>query len=125
MNHSLPGGSRQMPRTEADNERVRDEQRARILDGARAVFARRGMAATMAEVAAAAGVSQGLAYRYFASKDELFRALVAEAMRPDDLLVDTSATPGAQLRRMLTVVLESRRDHPEMYQLMYHVLSDA
>jgi len=114
-----------VPRTEADNERVRDEQRARILNGARAVFARRGIAATMAEVAAEAGVSQGLAYRYFASKDELFRALVADAMRPDDLQVDPSAAPGAQLRRLLTVVLETRRDHPEMYQLMYHVLSDS
>jgi AcrR family transcriptional regulator len=114
-----------VPRSEADNERVRDEQRARILNGARAVFARRGMAATMAEVAAEAGVSQGLAYRYFASKDELFRALVADAMRPDDLRLDASGTPGAQLRRLLTVVLEARRDYPEMYQLMYHVLSDA
>src|SRR5215468_2908368 len=124
MNHSLPGGSRQMPRTEADNERVRDEQRARILDGAREVFARRGMAATMAEVAAAAGVSQGLAYRYFASKNELFRALVAETMQWSDLRIDHTGTPGEQLRFLLTALLEARRDQPEMFQVMYHVLSD-
>src|SRR5215468_10032538 len=112
MNHSLPGGSRQMPRTEADNERVRDEQRARILDGARAVFARRGMAATMAEVAAAAGVSQGLAYRYFASKDELFRALVAEAMLSSDLPEAMSDAPSASLEFLVSRLLEVRRDHP-------------
>jgi AcrR family transcriptional regulator len=41
----------------------------------------------MAEVAVAAGVSQGLAYRYFANKDELFRALVAKAghRRPEPM----------------------------------------
>jgi AcrR family transcriptional regulator len=113
-----------VPRTEAANQRVRDEQRARILDGARTVFARRGMAATMAEVAAAAGVSQGLAYRYFASKDELFHALVADAMRSDIPPLDHSGTPGARLEHLLTRLLEARRDHPEMFQLMHHVLSD-
>jgi AcrR family transcriptional regulator len=114
-----------VPRTEAANRRVRDEQRARILDGARAAFARRGMAATMADVAAAAGVSQGLAYRYFASKDELFRALVADAMRTDDLQVVVSGTPGARLEQLLTRLLEFRRDHPDMFQLLHHVLSDT
>jgi AcrR family transcriptional regulator len=112
-----------MPRTEEENERLREEQRARILDGARAVFARRGMAATMAEVADAAGVSQGLAYRYFAGKEELFRALVADAMQ-GDMQPDASGTPGERLRRLLTVILDLRRDRPEMYQLMYQVLSD-
>jgi AcrR family transcriptional regulator len=113
-----------MPRTEAENQRVRDEQRARILDAARTVFARRGMAATMADVAAAAGVSQGLAYRYFAGKDELFRALVVDAMRADIPQIDDSGTPGARLQHLLTRLLEARRDHPEMFQLMNHVLSD-
>jgi AcrR family transcriptional regulator len=114
-----------VPRSEAENQRVRDEQRARILDGARAVFARRGMAATMAEVAEAAGISQGLAYRYFASKDELYRALVLEGLTSDeDPRLPTSGTPGERLERLLTVLLEARRDRPELFQLMYHVMSD-
>jgi AcrR family transcriptional regulator len=113
-----------VPRTEAENERVRDEQRARILEGARAVFARRGMAATMADVAAAAGVSQGLAYRYFAGKDELYRALVADAMRPDDLPWTAPDAARPQLVPLLTRLLEARRDHPEMFQLLYQVLHD-
>jgi AcrR family transcriptional regulator len=114
-----------VPRSKAENQRVRDEQRARILDGARAVFARSGMAATMAEVAEAAGVSQGLAYRYFASKDELYRALVVDAMSSnDDLRLSASGTPGERLRRLLAVLIEARRDHPEAFQLLYHVMSD-
>lgn len=80
----------------------------------------------MAEVAAAADVSQGLAYRYFAGKDELVRALVAEALRSDRdaRLVQTSGTPGERLRRLLTAILEARRDHPEVFQLIDHVLED-
>lgn len=113
-----------MPRSEAENQRVRDEQRARILDGARTAFARTGMVTTMADVASAAGVSQGLAYRYFASKDELIRALVAEAMSSDNVRVDIEGTPGVKLRHLLTVILEARRDHPEVFLLMHHVLSD-
>src|SRR5262245_10565427 len=58
-----------MPRTEEANQRVREAQRAKILDGATAAIARKGWAATMADVAAAAEVSQGLAYRYFANKE--------------------------------------------------------
>ena len=113
-----------MPRSEAENQRVRDEQRARILDGARTAFARTGMATTMADVASAAGVSQGLAYRYFASKEELIRALVADAMSSDNLRVEVEGAPGVRLRSVLTRILEARRDHPEVFLLMNHVLSD-
>jgi len=113
-----------MPRTPAANQRVRDEQRARILNGARAVFARRGLAATMAEVAAEAGVSQGLAYRYFASKDELYRALVREALLSSDLPQAMSDAPSASLEFLVSRLLEVRRDHPEFVQILYRVLSE-
>src|SRR5215469_2755637 len=113
-----------MPRTLAANQRVRDEQRAKILNGARAVFARRGLAATMAEVAAEAGVSQGLAYRYFASKDELYRALVREALLSSDLPEAMSDAPSASLEFLVSRLLEVRRDHPEFVQILYRVLSE-
>ena len=111
------------PRTEEANQRLRDEQRAKIMEGALKVFARRGLAATMAEVATEAGVSQGLAYRYFAGKDDLFRALVRESLQPTDT-PQLTGTPGARLELLLTRVFASRREHPEMVQIFYHVLSD-
>src|SRR6266700_5728769 len=114
-----------MPRTEEANRRIRDERRARILDSARAAFARRGLAATMAEVAAAAGVSQGLAYRYFASKDELFHALVEEVTRSSEgpRVAEMPGTPAERLRLLVSALLEGRREHPELYQILDHVLS--
>ncbi len=55
------------------------ETRKRILDAASQVFARRGYGqATVEEIAAEAGVSNGALYHHFASKEELFRAIVEE-----------------------------------------------
>jgi AcrR family transcriptional regulator len=56
---------------------LKDEVRARILDGALEVFARDGFArATMASIAKAAGLGAASIYRYYESKDELFDAVI-------------------------------------------------
>jgi AcrR family transcriptional regulator len=56
-----------------------ERTRARILDSALRLFAERGYeATTMRDVAREAGASVGLAYRYFASKDEFALALFEE-----------------------------------------------
>jgi len=57
-----------MPRTEDANQRIREEQRTKILEAALSVFARQGTDATIADVATAANVSYGLIYRYFVNK---------------------------------------------------------
>lgn len=116
-----------MPRTEMENQRLRESARARILAGARTAFARRGPAATMADVATAAGVSQGLPYRYFRDKAELIRALVAEVVghagaAPDD--GPRAATAGDRLRRLVTDLVEARRAQPEIFALLDPIVRD-
>jgi len=116
-----------MPRTEVANERVRQDARARILAGARAAFARKGLAATMADVAASAGVSQGLPYRYFADKNALVRLLVTEAVQQADAKGSPLAQPGSateRLHRLVTSLVEARRAQPELFLLFQHVASD-
>jgi AcrR family transcriptional regulator len=59
---------------EADEDSAKRRQ---IVEGARAVFLARGFdAASMADIAKAAGVSKGTLYVYFKDKDELFAAIV-------------------------------------------------
>jgi AcrR family transcriptional regulator len=54
-------------------------RREQLLDAAMSVFGRKGVqAASTREVAAAAGVAPGLLYHYFASKEALVLAVVAE-----------------------------------------------
>jgi AcrR family transcriptional regulator len=50
----------------------------RILDAAAEVFAEQGLGATLADVAARAGVGVATVYRRFANKDDLILALFAE-----------------------------------------------
>ena len=63
---------------------VADEEsskRRQILDGARKLFLDLGFdAASMGEIARAAGVSKGTLYVYFADKNHLFEAIVEEEM---------------------------------------------
>jgi AcrR family transcriptional regulator len=56
-----------------------DERRDKILDAARTVFARRGYhGASTAEIAIAAGCSEPMLYKHFASKQGLFVAALQE-----------------------------------------------
>ena len=53
-------------------------KRRQIIEGARTVFLARGFdAASMGDIAKAAGVSKGTLYVYFKDKDELFAAIVS------------------------------------------------
>lgn len=59
---------------------LKDEVEERIAGAALAVFAERGFeGASVAEIARRAGISAGNVYRYHASKEELFDAVVPEA----------------------------------------------
>ena len=116
-----------MPRSEEANRRVREVVQAKILAGAWKVFARKGMGATMADIAAAARVSQGLAYRYFANKEAIINALVEEGMKssgPLPNIQEMSGTPGERLARLISSFLQARREHPEFFMLFYQMLND-
>jgi AcrR family transcriptional regulator len=54
-------------------------KRRQIVDGARDIFLARGFdAASMGDIAKAAGVSKGTLYVYFKDKEELFQAIVVQ-----------------------------------------------
>ena len=89
-------------------------KRRQILEGARQLFMSEGFdAASMGDIALAAGVSKGTLYVYFDSKERLFQALVHEekerqfpaifAIDPDDRDVRAVLTRvGAQFARFVT-----------------------
>lgn len=58
-----------------------EDRRSEIIGAALKLFVEHGYAATkLDDVAKAVGVSKGLPYRYFESKEELFKAVVREAI---------------------------------------------
>jgi AcrR family transcriptional regulator len=117
-----------MPRSKEANEKLRKETTQKILDGAVAVFATKGNAATMADIAIKAGVSQGLAYHYFKSKEEIFAILVKQAAEagggPVDRIDQIKGTPGKRLALLVTYILEDYCQNSGMAQVMYNVLED-
>ena len=99
--------------------RRRKEARPReIVDAALTVFGERGFAAARLEdVAAQAGVSKGTLYLYFPNKEELFKAVVREAILPnldmaERLLAGALGPSFAVLETLLTLfatrILKSR-----------------
>jgi len=64
--------------------RRKADRPAEIVAAALAVFAEKGFAAArLEEIARRAGVSKGALYLYFATKEELFRAVVEQAIAPN------------------------------------------
>src|SRR6266702_1349804 len=116
------------PRTEEVNQRIRDEQREKILAAASKVFAYKGFAATkMADIAAEAGVSYGLAYHYFANKETIFSGLVEKAMkgaiRVLQKALEGPGTPWERIRWMVTQELEGLQHQPEYAMLVLQTLT--
>lgn len=73
-----------------------NETREQVLDAAERVFRERGVGhASLAEVADAAGVTRGAIYHHFASKAELFEAMIARAEMPLDAAFDVAQLPVA------------------------------
>jgi AcrR family transcriptional regulator len=69
------------PRGRIQNEHMRDEALAKITGAALEAFAEYGYhGATMKQIARATGLSYGLVYHYFPSKEKIFRHLVDFAL---------------------------------------------
>jgi AcrR family transcriptional regulator len=119
---------RKMPRSREQNEALREERRQAILQAAEEVFARLGLApAKIADIAKAAGMSYGLVYHYFGTKEAVFAALVERAAHSTSMLVQyLSMRPGTPLERLawLTqVMVEGVRQHPARMAVMLEALT--
>ncbi|WP_188281723.1 TetR/AcrR family transcriptional regulator [Streptomyces sp. CBMA29] len=95
-----------------------------MLDAAVATFARRGYrAASMDEIAEAAGVSKPLVYLYLNSKDELFTACIRREAEALKAAVRAAVEPGAAADRQLWSGLlgffEHTEAHPDGWTVLY------
>lgn len=111
-----------MPRTEAQLKALREKTRTKILDTATQVFTRRGFAAAnMLDIAEEAGISVGLIYRHFKTKEELFGALLAQAASGlgDVRRFFSQALPPEQLFEGFTVeIVNDLRHNDEFSKFM-------
>lgn len=118
-----PTGRRRGPGRPRAAERIPEGSRARLLDAAVEVFARRGYErATIDEIAAAAELSKGTVYWHFSSKAELFSALLEERVdRPVDAVLGITRTAPKEQATAPAVSAGFAalfREHPGTIQLM-------
>ena len=116
------------PRTEATNARIREEQRERILEAAKAIFAHKGFSETkMSDIASAANVSYGLTYHYFANKEAIFSSLLQEALQGALALMlraqGQPGTPWDRLSWLISQISQGAQEEPEFEMLILQALT--
>ena len=115
-----------MVRSKTTAERMREEARDAILEAALSVFGDKGFAgATTAEVASAAGVSKGLIFNYFPTKDALLEALIERTLGASLRFweeADWSGAPADQLSRILDVAIAQVLEKPKFYRLYFSLV---
>jgi len=113
------------PRSAATNERLRSESRARIIEHALALFAEHGYdGTTIKMIADSAGISQGLIYAHFASKDALLVEIFEQSMRDVQesfAIADGAGTPRERLERLIRGSFEVLRRNERFWRLSYGV----
>jgi len=114
------------PRSRALNDRMKTASTEAILKAAEQVFGERGFhAATTEMVARRAGVSKGLVFNYFATKDDLLAAIVATRLTEQLAFwreIELPGTPASRLRQILDRALDSVIQHPDAHRLYFSLL---
>ncbi|MEZ5375542.1 MAG: TetR/AcrR family transcriptional regulator [Acidimicrobiales bacterium] len=100
------------------------ERRQQLLDTARMVFARSGFHETsMNDVAAEAGVTKPVLYQHFASKRDLFRAVLDDVgRRLEHDIIQSAAkamTPREQVERGLSAYLQFVETDGDGFRLLF------
>lgn len=102
------------PKTKEQYEGIREQSIRQILDGALIVFAKKGLAATkISDLAKECGISNGLIYNYFSSKEEVYALLIKEAVMSStgalQMINKLEFTPVEKINYLSTQLLEALR----------------
>jgi AcrR family transcriptional regulator len=116
-----------MPRSSAENDRIRQATREHILKTALSLFCDKGYYATSIEaIAKQAQISKGLLYHYFKSKAEVLSALVD--LRIDEVLLVMNAAkakpiPAEGIRHIVEGALADVQRQPDVFRFYLNLFS--
>lgn len=116
-----------MPRTSAENDRIRQATSEHILKTALSLFCDKGYYSTSIEsIAKQAQISKGLLYHYFKSKAEVLSALVD--LRIDDVLLVMNAAkakpiPADGIRHIVEGALADVQRQPDVFRFYLNLFS--
>lgn len=118
-----------MSRNAEQNQMMRDRSRRQILSSALRLFSSRGLIATKTgDIAAASGISQGLIYHYFRSKEAIFTELIRgafERMNAAALALEAlPLSPREKIAKAIETMLRSMEKH-EDYARYFLLIAQA
>lgn len=115
-----------MPRTQIQNEEIREERKKQIIHSGLELFANNGFHNTsISQIAKQAKISKGLMYNYFSGKGDLLKTIfcdimenVMDKLNPNhDNEIDDNEVEDF-VDNMFNIVIESPRDWKLYFQLM-------
>lgn len=109
------------PRSQEQVEKIRKQSITKILKSAFELMAKNGYDATsISQIAQHAGVSKGLMYNYFDSKEDLLKALIYNAFDEADTLMGEiiRKDPAETIENMLRWYFRELRERPEHWRLI-------
>ena len=109
------------PRSDEQNKEIREQSRQQIKDSAFELFARYGYSDTsVSGIARKAGISKGLIYHYFSSKEEILHAIFEDLTQLGDRAMDfpEGISSRERIKRMLNMLFGYIRESSEVVRLM-------
>jgi len=114
------------PRSEEQFKQMRSESKARIVNAALQLFAEKGFQSTSIEaIAKKAGVSKGLVYNYFTSKDDLLEYSMMEVFRHTENGLSEILSirdPVAQVHHFIDGMFDYVTEHIEFWRLQMNIM---
>lgn len=111
-----------MPRTKEQFAMMRNATKEKIQTAAMELFAKKGLAATnVQEIADLAGISIGLLYRHYKTKEALFYELVDFALmglKELNLRLQSDASPRELMEQIISELYEELTDNDDFINLM-------
>lgn len=112
-----------MPRTEEQNQVIREKTKNAILASSLKLFAKRGFNGTsISNIAKEAGISKGLVYNYFESKLEIVEAILKKGLEETNTIDDIIAKvndPFEKLSFVISSTFDMIQENEEYWRLYF------
>lgn len=115
-----------MPRTEEQFKELRENKKQKILDASLSLFAEKGYSATSINmIAKKAGISKGLIYNYFESKEELITTILNSGIDEVLSVFDTNndgVLTDDEFVYFIEETFEILKSNIHFWQLYFHIV---
>jgi len=114
------------PRTKKQFAEIREGKKALIMDVALELFAEEGFhSASISKIASKAGISKGLMYNYFDSKEELIKEIIEDGLDRLFSMIDPNRdgiVTREEMRIFIEMMFEVMKDSPKYWTLYFSLM---